>query len=217
MIDFVDRMIIGTGYASSGWPKPYFTVEEGQLIHHNNPVPLSQAAVTGNADLRYYLAHSAVLDQFMTRLFPNYWFNSGNNGIVPVATDKIRVTCGLLKRLKQKADRSPVKLVLYRQYGAPKIVEASRLKSAGYFYRIQRDLKQTIKPWLMNTPPGAPSWQDASAGVADCARSLQIPTVNELSFDGQMLGPCHRRRAAGSVGFAVKHLGDPVPGGAWTS
>ena len=44
VVDLIPGTIIGTGYASSGWPKPYFTIENGDLVIHNSPVPQSEAA-----------------------------------------------------------------------------------------------------------------------------------------------------------------------------
>jgi hypothetical protein len=181
VVDLVDGMIIGTGYASSGWPKPYFTIENGQLVHHNFPVPQTPSLNARTFDIRRLLGRSAVFDQFMTRLFPNYWFNSQNNSIVPIETDEIGVTCRLLERLKREADDVNTRMVLYLQYPAPEIVDASRLASAGPLYRLQRGLKRALKPWLMNTPPGAPDWHDAVFAVAGCARQFQITIVDELT------------------------------------
>src|SRR5262249_47717499 len=50
----------------------------------------------------------------------------------------------------------------------------------GKFYSFKRWVKDKLKPFLLHTPHGAPSWFEASTGVANCAQALNIPTVEEL-------------------------------------
>ena len=50
----------------------------------------------------------------------------------------------------------------------------------GALYRLQRWVKNKLRPLLLGTPPGAPDWHEASALVGECARDLQIVTVDEF-------------------------------------
>jgi hypothetical protein len=188
VVDLIPGTIIGTGYASSGWPKPYFTIANGELAIHNSPVPQSQAAGSERRGIKWYLGHLAALDQFMATFFANFWFTADGNSFVTVHTDEVGVTCRLLARLKEKTDAADVRLLLYLQYGGLEVVDGSRLaaegargqNASGKFYAIKRWIKDKLKPFLLHTPAGAPSWFEASAGVADCARELGIKTVDEL-------------------------------------
>jgi hypothetical protein len=182
VVDLIPGTILGTGYASSGWPKPYFTIENDELAIHNSPVPESKTGAD-RAGIKWYLGHFAVLDQFMAAFFANYWFTADGNSFVTVATDEVGVTCRLLARLKQKTDAANVGLLLYLQYGGLEIVDSNRMVAAmggGVYYRAKRWLKTKFSPLLLNTPPGAPDWYEAALQTGTCARGLGIKTVDEL-------------------------------------
>jgi hypothetical protein len=186
VVDLIPGTIIGTGYASSGWPKPYFTIENGALVAHNSPVPQDQKPRRDRFDIRQFLGHSAALDHFMVAFFADFWFTADGNSFVTVSTDEIVVTCRLLAGLKQKTDASGVRLLLYLQYGGLEIVDGSRMAAerqmaAGWFYNLKRSVKNKIRPLLLHGPPGAPSWYEASARVGECARDLNIAVADELA------------------------------------
>jgi hypothetical protein len=183
VVDLIPGTIIGTGYASSGWPKPYFTVENGELVAHNSPVPQNEAASSDHRGIKWYLGHSAVLDQFMATFFANFWFTADGNSFLTVDTDEVGVTCRLLARLKQKTDAANVRLLLYLQYGGLEVVDSNRMAAAsgrGMYYRAKRWIKTKLSPLLLNTPPGAPDWYEAAQETGKCARGLRIKTVDEL-------------------------------------
>jgi hypothetical protein len=183
VVDLIPGTIIGTGYASSGWPKPYFTVENGDLAIHNSPVPQSQAASPDRRDAKWYLGHSAVLNQFMATFFANFWFTADGNSFLTVDTDEVGVTCRLLARLKQKTDAANVRLLLYLQYGGLEVVDSTRMAAAsgsGLYYRTKRWIKTRLSPLLLNTPAGAPDWYEAAQQTGTCARELGITTIDEL-------------------------------------
>jgi hypothetical protein len=183
VIDLIPGTILGTGYASSGWPKPYFTLENDELAIHNSPVPHGAAAESDRATLKWYLGHFAVLDQFMAAFFANYWFTADGNSFVTVTTDEVGVTCHLLARLKQETDAADVRLLLYQQYGGLEVVDSNRMAAAmgaGMYYRAKRWIKTKLSPLLLNTPPGAPDWYEAALETGACARNLGIKTVDEL-------------------------------------
>jgi hypothetical protein len=186
VVDLIPGTIIGTGYASLGRPKPYFTVEDGVLVAHNSPVPQDQAPRRDRFDVRRFLGHSAVLDHFMAAFFADFWFTADGNSFVTVSTDEVGVTCRLLARLKQKTDAAGTRLVLYLQYGGLEVVDGSRMAAESHmtvrarFYRLKRWLVTRLKPFLLHTPPGAPDWHEASARVGECARGLDIAVADEL-------------------------------------
>jgi hypothetical protein len=179
VVDLIPGTILGTGYASSGWPKPYFTIEHDELAIHNSPVPESKTAAEVFG-IKWYLGHFAVLDQFMATFFANYWFTTDGNSFVTVATDEVGVTCRLLARLKQKTDAADVRLLLYLQYGGLEVVDSNRMATSGWLFKQTRRAKNKIRAFLLGLPPGAPNWDEASQRVGVCARDLGINTIDEL-------------------------------------
>jgi hypothetical protein len=181
VVDLIPGTIISTGYASSGWPKPYFTIEHGELVAHNSPVPAGGTASRDGFDIKRFLGHVAVVNSFMAAFFADAWFASEGNTFTTVSTDEIGVTCRLLARLKQKADAADARLLLYLQYSGPEIVDASRTATSGKLLTLVRRAKNKIRPFLLKLPPGAPNWDEASQQVGTCARDLGITTVDELA------------------------------------
>ena len=181
VVDLIPGTIIGTGYSSSGWPKPYFTIENGELVAHNSPVPAGGTADRDGFDIKRFLGHVAVVNSFMAAFFADFWFTAEGNSFVTVSTDEVGVTCRLLARLKQKTDAADVRLLLYLQYGGLEIVDASRIATSGRLFNLLRRVKNKIRSFLLKLPPGAPDWDEASQQVGDCARGLGITTVDELA------------------------------------
>jgi hypothetical protein len=179
VVDLIPGTIIGTGYASSGWPKPYFTIADDKLAIHNSPVPHSNTS-GDRAGIKWYLGHFAVLDQFMAAFFANYWFTADGSSFVTVATDEVGVTCRLLERLKQQTDAANVRLLLYLQYGGLEVVDSNRVAASGWLFKQTRSARNKIRAFLLGLPPGAPNWDEASQRVGICARDLGINTIDEL-------------------------------------
>lgn len=114
VVDLIPDNIIGTSYSAYGWPKPYFTVENGKLVQHNDPVPKQQDPDRGHFGIKP-LGHFAIADQFMMAFFSNSWFSSDGSSYVTINNDPADVTCRLLERLKRESDAANVRLVLYLQ------------------------------------------------------------------------------------------------------
>jgi hypothetical protein len=183
VVDLIPGAIIGTGYSAVGWHKPYFTIENGALVAHNSRVPPSEPDDAKPFGIKQLLGHLAVIDRFMAAFFPSVWFTADGSTFITVSADEVGVTCRLLERLQRKTDAAGTRLLLYLQYSGPEIVDGSRMANAagGRVYQLKRWIKTTLKPLLMNTPPGAPDWDEASREVGACARGLGIETVDELA------------------------------------
>lgn len=127
IIGFLEFDIARTGFSWFGAPKPYFTIEKGELRYHppapfeprGRPGMLSAAALA----LREPLGYSAVADRILSRLAPDYWYGTDGVQFRPVDTDVVAVTCALLARVKKKADADGVRTLLFMQYYAPVILE----------------------------------------------------------------------------------------------
>jgi hypothetical protein len=93
---------------SWGVPKPFFTVEDGALRAHNDPVPRWQLGASN--PFLDALGHFHVVDRIMSSLDPDDWLiyaSSTRGGGEPVA-----VTCLLLARLKAALDAQHTRAIL---------------------------------------------------------------------------------------------------------
>ncbi len=110
--------------SEAGAPKPYFTVENDQLVYHA-PAPLdpkSNETVIGTA-LRSALSYSALSNRLLSRLTPRFWYPREAAVYTEVPNDPFRITCLLLQRLKRETDASQVKLLLFLQYDGELVLE----------------------------------------------------------------------------------------------
>jgi hypothetical protein len=93
---------------SWGVPKPFFTIEDGTLRAHNNPVPRWQPGPVGA--VKNMLGHIYLADRIMTAIDPDGWlaYGSSSRG----AGDPVAVSCLLLARLKAELDKLGAHAVL---------------------------------------------------------------------------------------------------------
>jgi hypothetical protein len=122
VVDLIPDNIVGAGYSSYGWPKPYFTVETDRLVQHNAPVPRLRDPGRDRFGIKPFLGHFAIADQFMTAFFSNSWFSSDGTSYETVHNDVVDVTCRLLDRLKRQTDAQNVQLVLYLQFAGSHVM-----------------------------------------------------------------------------------------------
>jgi hypothetical protein len=126
VVDLIPDNIVGVGYSSYGWPKPYFTIENGVLVHHNAPVPRVRDPGLDRFGIKPFLGHFAVADQFMAAFFADSWFSSDGSSYVTINNDAVDVTCRLLDRLKHETDEANVRLVLYLQFAGLHVLASSQ-------------------------------------------------------------------------------------------
>lgn len=106
-----------SGYSSFGRPKPYFTLDEGRLMLHNDPVPLSAPGDSPVAWWKWLLGHSYVADRLMTAIEGPLWYRLAKQRFARVANDQVEVTCRLLQRLKAQTDTDGIRTLLVMQHG----------------------------------------------------------------------------------------------------
>ena len=103
-------------FRSGGGNKPYFTLASGQLVPHNQPVPLFEGRSGEIGLLRAVLGHSHLVAAAIEVLgLSDWWYLS--NVTIRVDTDMGGVSCRLLERLKKSADQVDVALYFVLQYG----------------------------------------------------------------------------------------------------
>jgi hypothetical protein len=109
--------IVTTGYSSFTWAKPYFTLQDGKLVVHNEPVPLPGTQSKPIGYLERILSYSYVVDQLMTKYAPLDWFSDNDQQWVRVPIDDVEVSCALLRRLKGDVEAYGARLVVLLQHG----------------------------------------------------------------------------------------------------
>jgi hypothetical protein len=108
----------------AGAPKPYFTINYGALIVHNQPVTKGGTYEDGRSYLRDALSHSFVAAQLMGALDANYWVSENENRRAPV--DIIDVSCALLRRLKTGDDADGMRTGFVLQYGHDTVAKGGK-------------------------------------------------------------------------------------------
>jgi GDSL-like Lipase/Acylhydrolase family len=104
----------------AGGPKPYFLVENGQLVPMNSPVPRTiDGAATDFGLLQGILGYSYLVDWTMSRLGVTSWVERGVSA--RVSTDPVMVSCLLLERLKRATDARGITLLLMMQWGGNEV------------------------------------------------------------------------------------------------
>jgi hypothetical protein len=102
-----------------GAHKPYYTVEDNELVLHNVPVPPFEGRVSELGLVRGLLGYSYAIYWAAGRLGFDRWLGSVNtqNKRATAGGTGERITCLLLTRLKERADQSGMRLVMVMQYG----------------------------------------------------------------------------------------------------
>src|SRR3954451_15438287 len=122
IVEAWDNPIQWTSYSSIARPKPYFTVESGRLVHHHSPVPTFAPSKFETTRLKDLLGHSIVIDNVLAKLAPDAWYASGQNVTTRIQSDEVEVTCRLLARLKEAADRHEARVLLFAHVVAPEVI-----------------------------------------------------------------------------------------------
>jgi hypothetical protein len=131
IVGLLESDIYRAGHSVFGAPKPYFTIENGELKFHP-PEPLEPRGKDGVLSailykLRDALGYSAAADYLMARLNPNFWYSTNSQVHYRRANvDEAEVTCALLRRLKAQTDKEGIRSVLFMQYYAPIIMGSDR-------------------------------------------------------------------------------------------
>jgi hypothetical protein len=131
LIGFHELAIVRAGFTVFGAPKPYFTLDDGELRYHPatfvEPREKDTIAWMAAYRVREALGYSAFADYLLSRLNPNFWHGDpGRDLYQKSGADEVTVTCALLKRLKSRADQDGVHVMLILQYYATLILESDR-------------------------------------------------------------------------------------------
>lgn len=126
VVGFLEEDISRTGYSVFGAPKPYHTLEGGELKYHPaGPILVHEQGISRfSAGTREALGHSAMFDFVLSRLAPRYWYGSaGQEAFAKVDNNPVGVTCALLERLKRRTTEAGIRTLLFMQHGWQMIVD----------------------------------------------------------------------------------------------
>jgi hypothetical protein len=105
-----------------GANKPFFTVENGELVHHNRPVPLYTGRPEETPRWLILPSYSYLVLFTMDRLGWSSWWQTYSTSYVKAAdNDPVAVTCELIRRLQRELARRGTRLLLVMQYGAGEV------------------------------------------------------------------------------------------------
>jgi lysophospholipase L1-like esterase len=99
----------------SGAPKPWFEVRrDGELVHHNNPVP--PPVPRSENDSAPWFAYSDLAIWVMGRLGRGDLRAIRAGNYEPVDNDPVAVTCALLRRLNRETEAEHIHLLVFMIY-----------------------------------------------------------------------------------------------------
>jgi hypothetical protein len=129
---FLDDDIMRAGFrVYGGANKPYFTVESGALVHHNNPVPRYSGAVAETPAHLVLPSHSMLFHWTADRLGLADLWRKASVSYLRANNEPVEVSCKLLARLKASADRRGAAMLFVMQYpGHPRHGELVRQSHA---------------------------------------------------------------------------------------
>ncbi len=101
----------------SGGGKPFFTVENDELIRHNIPVKRYTGRIQETPLLLVIPSYSYLVMFVADRLGWSNWWQAFSTSYVNAGNDPAAVTCVLLRRLQSKLANLEIKFMLVLQYG----------------------------------------------------------------------------------------------------
>lgn len=130
----------------SGANKPYFTIENGVLVQHNNPVPVYSGRVEETPWWLILPSHSYLVQFTMDRIGWATWWQHSSVSYVKARNDPHAVSCALLQRLRDKLTNDGIEFLFVVQYGALDV--KAQPESASRIARCARERNiETLDLW----------------------------------------------------------------------
>lgn len=118
IVGFLENDISRSEYeVYGGGPKAYFTIENGDLVANNIPVPRNLSADASEHYMVRSFGYSLVATRLIERMNPELFLSFQGPVYRRVPTDPVRVTCLLLERLAEKAKARDIRLIHLMQFG----------------------------------------------------------------------------------------------------
>lgn len=123
IVHILSQDIIRNAYnVFGGGSKPYFTVEEGKLVHQNYPVPRLKDQRYDLGQFQTWLGYLYIAHKLFMRVDPDWWVDNNlrNRQIMPISA-AIQSSCLLMDRLARIRLDNNAKVVVGFVYGGGEI------------------------------------------------------------------------------------------------
>ncbi len=118
VVSFIPADINRTQFSMrTGVSKPYFVMDDGQLVRKNRPVPQVRPVKDRIGLLRSILGYSYLMKWTTDRLGLTEWWLVGQWESQKVHSQGMQVSCLLTKRLRTLAVKTDARIVIVAQYG----------------------------------------------------------------------------------------------------
>jgi hypothetical protein len=119
-----DQAVLRLNFTSYGRPKPYYTLQDSNLVLHNVPVPHIEGDPHHRfaANLKAAMSRSYILDRVIGQAAPAWWYTDENNRFyqAPVSVDAIG--CSLAKDIKKQSQTMGYAVLYVMQYGGQQVI-----------------------------------------------------------------------------------------------
>ena len=118
IVSFLADDILRNEYRTYGGAnKPYFTIESGELVAHNIPVPRYTGSAEEIGVFRSIVGHSFLITELLKSYAPDYWNQEIKRVYNLVDTDIVAVSCKLVERLHARTEALGIPLYFIMQHG----------------------------------------------------------------------------------------------------
>jgi hypothetical protein len=129
------------GYSSYGRPKPYYTLEDSNLVLHNVPVPHVAADPRHRfeSNLKAAMSYSYVIDQVAARTAPGWWYSDEHSRYYQTRMSVDAVACALAKDIKKQSETMGYRVLYVMQYDGARMKVGTPLEYVEKFEACARD------------------------------------------------------------------------------
>jgi hypothetical protein len=135
-----NEAILRIGYSSYGRPKPYYTLEDSNLVLHNVPVPRVAADPRHRfaSKLKVAMSYSYVIDQVAARTAPGWWYSDERSRYYQTRISVDAVACALAKDIKKQSETMGYRVLYVMQYDGARIEVGTPLEYVEKFEACAR-------------------------------------------------------------------------------
>ncbi|MGF1619687.1 MAG: SGNH/GDSL hydrolase family protein [Rhodomicrobiaceae bacterium] len=124
IIGFTEVDIYRSALSEAGAPKPYFTIENDELVYHPpGPFEPREEENPITAGLRSVLGYSALGDHLFSRLTPSFWYPQQAAAYREIENEPLKIICRLLEKTKNLSEAQDVRLLVFLQYAGDLVLE----------------------------------------------------------------------------------------------
>ncbi len=112
VVDIMATTIDWTGYAILNRPKPYFLVENHELVRRHEPVPKLPYSARRDHPLKRIAGYSLAIDRTMAAIDAPWWYARGERTSLRSGGDPVELSCLLIRRIAKKTSERDIRLLV---------------------------------------------------------------------------------------------------------